>query len=366
MRFYSSIVEADVNEIIKDLKDDLSAFNGSTVLVTGASGFLMSYIVDVLLAWNEVSGARSCRVIALDNHKTGVPDRLSGYQGDKNLRFVKQDISKPFEIDEPLHWIVHGASIASPTVYRQYPLETIDANVGGTRYLLDVARHHDVRGMIVMSTSEIYGDPLPEFIPTPEDYRGNVSCTGPRACYDESKRMAETLAMTYHRLHNTPVKIIRPFNVYGPGLRLNDQRVLPDFMTQVFTDQPIELLSDGTPTRSFCYVSDAINLMIRVLASKMVGEPINVGNDEAEMSMKDLAHLVARVGAKVLDRPTIEVRLRISEDKDYLVDNPQRRCPDLTKARRTFPGWSAKIGLHEGAERVFQHIVDRKEAPQVI
>ncbi len=357
---YSAIVAEDVERLLRDLRSVLPQFDGTTALITGASGFLMSYIVETLLAWNRAGASKPCRVIALDNFKTGLPERLAHYEGAPDLVFLKHDIVEPLSIDEPVHWIVHGASIASPMVYRQFPVETIDANVNGTRHMLDLARAKDVRGIIVMSTSEIYGDPTPDFIPTPEDYRGNVSCTGPRACYDEGKRMAETLAMTWSRLHGTPVKIIRPFNVYGPGLRLNDQRVLPDFVSCVLSGKPIELLSDGAPTRSFCYITDATALMIRMLASDVSGEPLNVGNDEVEISMIGLAQAVSRIGASALGKPALQVKRAISDDKDYLIDNPQRRCPSLAKARRQFPDWTPKIGIEEGIDRYFRHVIERR------
>lgn len=360
-RFYSRVVQDDVDRMIASLGAVLPTFSGTTLLVTGAGGFLMSYIVDLVLAWNARTAGRPCRVIALDNFKTGAPERLAHLNGIENLRLLRRDVSEPLELDERVDWIVHGASIASPTVYRQFPLETISANVDGTRHILDLARRDEARGVVVMSTSEIYGDPDPHAIPTPEDYRGYVSSTGPRACYDESKRLAETLAVTYHRLYGIPTKIIRPFNVYGPGLRLDDRRVLPDFMGRVLRGQPIELLSDGVPTRSFCYVSDAIDLLTRTLAAGFAGDAINVGNDEVEISMLDLAHAVARAGAAVLRCPRIEVRQKRSEDADYLVDNPQRRCPDLTRARRLFPDWSPKIGLEEGVTRLFRHYVEKGE-----
>lgn len=362
MRFYSGVVEEDMRDLLADLAGVLPRFAGTTILVSGAGGFLMSYIVETLLAWNALDIGPPCRVIALDNFKTGVPERLAHLGGRGHFRILRHDVSHPLDLGEAVDWIVHGASIASPTVYRQFPLETIDANVGGTRHLLDLARRSGVRGVVVMSTSEIYGDPDPRFIPTPEDYRGYVSCTGPRACYDESKRMAETLAVTYHRLHGTPIKIVRPFNVYGPGLRLDDRRVLPDFMTCVLEDRPIELLSDGSPTRSFCYVSDAIALLMRTLASDFSGDAINVGNDEVEISMIDLARVVSGAGASVLGRPPIEVIHARSGDTDYLIDNPQRRCPDLTRARRLFPDWSPKVGLDKGIARFMQHLVEKARA----
>lgn len=361
LRSYSRVVQDDVDQMLTSLRRVLPAFSGTTLLVTGAGGFLMSYIVELLLAWNARNAGRPCRVVALDNFKTGVPERLAHLEGLENFRILRRDVTEPMELDDRVDWIVHGASIASPTVYRKYPLETISANVVGTQRILELARRDEARGVVVMSTSEIYGDPDRDAIPTPEDYRGYVSCTGPRACYDESKRMAETLAVTYHRLFGTPIKIIRPFNVYGPGLRLDDRRVLPDFMGCVLRNEPIELLSDGAPTRSFCYVSDAIDLLIRALAADFVGDAINVGNDEVEISMLDLAHVVARAGAAVLDRPRIEVHRKRSDDIDYLIDNPQRRCPDLTRARGLFADWSPKVRLEEGVTKLFHHYVEKSE-----
>lgn len=359
---FSSVVDEDVLGLLDDLRGELAGFSGSTVLITGAAGFLMSYLVEVLIAWNRSSTQPPCRVLALDNFKTGLPERLAHLADASDLRFITHDISQPLSIDEPIHWIVHGASIASPMVYRQFPLETMDANINGTRILLDLSRRNPIRGVMLMSTSEIYGDPDPAFIPTPETYRGFVSCTGPRACYDESKRVAETLAMTYFRLFGTPVKLIRPFNVYGPGLRLDDQRVLPDFMTRVLRNEALVLLSDGSPTRAFCYISDAISLMMRVLLAGAPGEPFNVGNDEREISMLDLARMTAKVGSEVLGRLPVAVEAAVSEDRDYLVDNPQRRLADLGKARQYFPNWSIKVSLEDGLARTFRHHLEKLSA----
>ncbi len=355
MRAGKTIFE-DCAAIATELDTRLDALNGCTVLVTGANGFLMSYLIDALVAWMDAGDGRTLKVIAVDNLLTGAPDRLEHLEDRPEIRLVNHDITQPMQLDEDVHFIVHGASVASPMFYRQYPLETIDANVGGARHMLDLARSNPVRGMLMMSTSEIYGDPQPEFIPTPETYRGLVSCTGPRACYDESKRLTETLSVVYHQEHDVPVVMIRPFNVFGPGFRLDDKRVLPDFFTSVLAGDPIVLLSDGSPTRTFCYASDATRAMLLLLANPQGGEPFNVGSDTGEISMVDLAREVALAGQQVLGGEPVSVTAGKSDDPQYLTDNPNRRCPDLTKLRGI--GWSPKVSLREGLVRTLESYRD--------
>lgn len=349
MRIVPTIRE-DAKVIAADLAQVIPSLAGSTLLVTGGQGFLCSYIVDAVAQYNEVSGKTPCRIIVMDNLSSSQGERLAHLMGRKDVRAIQHDVARPLVLDEPVHWIVHGASIASPSIYRQYPLETIDANVTGTRNLLELAAANDVRGMVILSSSEIYGDPQPEFVPTPETYRGNVSCFGPRACYDESKRMAETLCWVFHDKFGVRANCIRPFNVYGPGLRLEDKRVLPDFIKAALSDQPIVLFSDGTPTRTFCYVTDFVRGLFHVLLSGKGGEAFNVGNDQGEISMLGLAERVRLVAANVLKRPAVPVELCASADRVYLVDNPQRRCPDISKMRQSFP-WSPAVALDEGLRR---------------
>ena len=345
------IIVEDINRIVDDLGPELDALAGTTLLITGANGFLCSYLVDVVLAWNDRKKGADCKVIALDNMLTGVASRLAHHQSRPDIEFLKHDISKPLTLDGPADWIVHGASIASPIVYRKFPLETLDANVNGTRYLLDIALEKKARGMLIMSTSEIYGDPSPDMIPTPETYRGNVQCFGPRACYDESKRLSETLAYIYFTQHQVPVKMIRPFNFYGPGLRLDDQRIVPDLMNTVLNRKPITLFSDGKPTRTFCYISDAINAMLRIMLSSHIGTAFNV---EEEISMGDLARRTSAVGAKVMGGAPSPVEFKVSTDAQYMTDNPNRRSPDTRKLRAAFPQWTPKVSLDEGLERTLR------------
>ncbi len=343
------IIFDDCCAILDDLAGRLDAMAGTSLLVTGANGFLMSYLVDVVAAWNDLGRGAPVRIVALDNNATGRRERLEHLAARPDLCLVEHDITRPLAFDEPVDWIVHGASIASPSAYRRFPLETIDANVIGTRHMLELGRAHGVRGMLVMSTSEVYGDPDPAFIPTPEAYPGNVSCTGPRACYDESKRLGETLCSIYHRQFGTPIKAVRPFNVYGPGQRLDDGRLLPDLMGAALRREPFTLLSDGMATRAFCYVADEVRGMFEVLIAGQDGEAYNVGNDKTEVTIRDLAATLRDVAGP----PPIEIRFAKSPDPDYLTDNPQRRCPDITKLR-TQTGFEPQVDIKTGLERTLR------------
>lgn len=343
----TSIIREDAEQIVARVGEPLQSLAGTTIIITGAGGFLCSYLLDAIAAFNA-RAARPCRVIALDNFLVGFPDRIAHLEKDVNFRFVRHDVSQPFSADERVDWIIHGASVASPTFYRRYPLETIDVNVQGVRHLLEFSRQHDVRSLLFLSTSEIYGDPDPAAIPTPETYRGFVSCTGPRACYDESKRLGETLCATYFRLFGTPVKVVRPFNVYGPGQRLDDRRIIPDLMSAALAGGPIVLYSDGRATRAFCYIADFLVGLLLVLLSDADGEAFNVGNDE-EVSIGALAESMAHLAAP----PRIAVEYRGSPDGDYLTDNPQRRCPDLAKVR-TRLHYTPKICLVDGLSRTLR------------
>lgn len=341
------IIEQDAERVAAELAETLRPLSGSRVLVTGASGFLGSFFLDVLAAFNRTAG-EPCRIVAVDNAKVGLPARVRHLQDDRHIAFLRHDVSQPLPGDVAPDYVIHCAGIASPSIYRAFPLETIAVNVGGTHNVLELARRSGARSMLSFSSSEIYGDPDPAFVPTPETYRGNVSCTGPRACYDESKRMNETLCVTYFRSFGTPVKIIRPFNVYGPGQRIDDGRIIPDLMKAAIEGGALVLYSDGRATRSFCYVADFVTACLLVMMSNADGEPFNVGNDH-EISIGELAKMMAEVAAD----PPLAVEHRVSGDADYLVDNPQRRCPDLTKLRTT-TGWSPRVGLREGLGRTLE------------
>jgi len=362
-----SIVQSDLGYIAERLRDEFARMGKKRLLVVGGAGFLGYYLVQSVLHWNKTMGSGSPIALTVyDNYIRGVPAWLSGLADDPHLTLVKHDISKPLPSYIPdFQYIVHGGSIASPVFYRKYPIETMDSNVNGLRSLLEYAKRQGeakkpVEGFLFFSSSEIYGDPTPDSIPTPETYRGYVSCTGPRACYDESKRYGETLCVNFTQQHGLPIKVARPFNNYGPGLKITDHRVLPDFARDVFANRDIIMLSDGSPKRTFCYVADAVIGYYKVLTIGRPGEAYNVGVETPEISMAELADKVVTLGRELFGY-TGKVVKKI--DADYLVDNPERRCPIIKKAR-TELGYEPSVLVDEGLRRSMIWYSGNREAEE--
>ena len=350
------LLDKDLTHITTALRGEFARMEGSNLLITGGGGFLGYYLVQSVLFWNERrSGNRPIKVTVVENYQRGVPEWLVALTENRDLTLLEHDISRPLPSGLPeFDYIVHAAGIASPTYYRRHPIETMDTNINGLRHLLDYARSRltsssPIAGFLFYSSSEIYGDPLPHSIPTPEDYRGNVSCTGPRACYDESKRYGETLCVNFARQYGLPVRMARPFNNYGPGLKITDGRVIPDFVRDVLAGRDIVILSDGSPKRTFCYAADAIAGYYKILVKGRPGEPYNIGVETPEISMLELAERIVGLGRELFGYDGKVVRKQSSEG-DYLVDNPSRRCPIITKAR-TELGYDPLIGLDEGLRR---------------
>ena len=350
------LLTEDLETICTDLASELGEMAGGSLLVTGGGGFLGYYLVQTALHWNRTrKGRGGIDVTVYDNYMRGVPAWLEQLRGEPGLSLVRQDMIQPLPADIPhFDYIVHAAGIASPIYYRAHPIKCMDANINGLRNLLDYsvaeASHgRPVRGFLFYSSSEIYGDPALDAIPTPETYRGNVSCTGPRACYDESKRYGETLCVAFAGQHGVPVKMARPFNNYGPGLKISDGRVLPDFARDVLEGRDIVMLSDGSPRRTFCYAADAITGYYKVLVRGRPGEPYNVGIDRPEISMAQLADIVCATAAELFDYRG-RVVLGKAAQADYLVDNPNRRCPVIDKARNEL-GYQPKVLVEEGIYR---------------
>jgi nucleoside-diphosphate-sugar epimerase len=362
-----AVVQADLDYICKHLAEEFAVLSGKNLLITGGAGFLGYYLVQSVLHWNETHpDAAPIHLTIYDNYIRGIPDWLTNLSDNPNLVLVKHDITNPLPADIPdFQFIIHAASIASPTFYRKYPIETMDANVNGLRYLLEYClqqrdKGNPVEGFLFYSTSEIYGDPTPENIPTPETYRGNVSCTGPRACYDESKRYGETLCVNFALQHDLPIKTARPFNNYGPGLKITDRRVLPDFARDIFSGRDIIMLSDGSPTRTFCYITDAIVGYYKILVKGHPGEAYNIGVETPEISMANLAERVVDLARDLFDYQGKVVK-QASSDQDYLVDNPNRRCPIIDKAREHL-GYNPSITVEEGLKRSLVWYSGNREA----
>jgi dTDP-glucose 4,6-dehydratase/UDP-glucuronate decarboxylase len=272
----SSVELNDARLVYEDLEMRGLFPRDSRWLVTGASGFLGTQFLNVLRTAKE--RGLNCEIVAIDSNIRGV-NRGWYFEG---CEFLEFDITNPWPDLGTFTHILHLASIASTIYYRQFPLETLHSNYEGTKNALEVARAQGA-SLLLMSSSEIYGDPTAEFIPTMETYRGNVSSIGPRACYDEGKRVMETLAWIYSNQHKMNISIARPFNFYGPGMRLDDGRVLPDIFNSVVSGSDIVLYSDGKPTRSFCYVSDAIQGLLEMVLSDRSWKLYNVGKSKTEI-----------------------------------------------------------------------------------
>jgi dTDP-glucose 4,6-dehydratase/UDP-glucuronate decarboxylase len=350
------LLNEDLEVVCRDLDFEFGKLAGKRLLITGGGGFLGYYLVQAALHWNRTRASRGIiSVTVYDNYFRGVPAWLEGLRRDPNLTLVKQNMIEPLPKDMGhFDWIIHAAGIASPIYYRIHPLECIDANINGLRNLLDYAvaeakAKRPIEGFLFYSSSEIYGDPSPDAIPTPETYRGLVSCTGPRACYDESKRLGETLCVVYASHHGVPVRMARPFNNYGPGLKITDGRVLPDFARNVLNGEDIVMLSDGSPKRTFCYATDAITGYYKILVRGHNGEAYNIGIEKPEISMATLARLVTDT-ARELFGYNGKVVLGKAKQEDYLIDNPNRRCPIVTKAREHL-GYDPKVLPEEGIYR---------------
>ncbi len=333
------VVDSDIAEIVEFLGEQAQTFSGKTILLTGGGGFLGRYFTAVFARLNETVLKEPAELVMLDNLITG---RRNGDEHE-HCRFVQHDVIKPYRHDEPLHFIIHAAGIASPFHYRAYPLETLEVATIGTRNMLELAREHDAR-LLFFSSSEIYGDPDPAHVPTPESYRGNVSTQGPRACYDESKRLGETLVYVFHSYHGVHANAVRPFNVYGPGMGEADYRVLPNFASRIKAGRPISIYGTGRQTRTFCYASDALNGFLRILCKGVPGETYNIGNPKPEISMVELVERVQKALGRKVDWSLIEY------PDSYPTDEPNRRCPDIRKAR-TQLDFQPQIGLDDGLVR---------------
>ena len=329
---------------------------GSTIIMTGCGGFLGYYFMHFFA--HNADELQIEKIVGLDNFLTGTRDWLEDLakENDKvvlrEFNVITDDIANVPEAEQA-NLIVHGASIASPIFYRIYPEETIDANVTGLRKMLDFYKTRSIDGFLFFSSSEIYGDPFPEYIPTNEEYRGNVTTMGPRACYDEAKRFGETLCYIFNQKYQMPISIARPFNNFGPGMNINDKRLPADFAKAVHEGRDLVMFSNGKPTRTFCYIADSITGYLKVLLYGKL-EAFNIGIAKPEISVADFADLFAKKAREIYDYQG-KVRFDISDDEEYMTDNPNRRCPDISKAQKVL-GYDPKIEVEEGIGRYLEFL----------
>jgi dTDP-glucose 4,6-dehydratase len=310
------------------------------ILIAGAAGFIGSHMCERLLAEGH-------EVVAVDNFLTGREENVAHLHSRPHFRLIRHDITRPLPIDGKLDAVINMASPASPKDYLEHPIETLDVGSAGTRNLLELARAHSAVSLLT-STSECYGDPLVH--PQTESYWGNVNPVGPRSCYDESKRFAEALTMAFHRTYRMRTSIARIFNTYGPRMKLDDGRVVPAFIGQALRGAPLTIFGDGSQTRSFCYVSDMVDGLYRLMLS---GEayPVNLGNP-VEMTIREFAEKICRLtgsASGIVARPLPE-------------DDPKQRQPDISKARRLL-GWEPRVTLDEGLRLTIEHFRNRPECP---
>jgi dTDP-glucose 4,6-dehydratase len=304
-------------------------------LVTGGAGFLGSHLCEYLLN-------KGHEVVCMDNLITGSKDNISGIKSEK-FQFIKHNVSEYIDLDGDLDYILHFASPASPIDYLELPIQTLKVGALGTHNALGLAKAKNAV-FFLASTSEVYGDPLVH--PQPEDYWGNVNPIGPRGVYDEAKRFAEAITMAYHRTHGIDTKIVRIFNTYGPRMRVNDGRAIPNFLKQALTGTDITVYGEGSQTRSFCYVSDLIEGIYRLLTSDQ-NDPVNIGNPK-EMTIKEMADKILQATnseSKIISVPLPE-------------DDPKVRRPDITRAKKHL-NWGPVVGLDEGLQSTLKYFKEQ-------
>ncbi len=303
-----------------------------TTVVTGGAGFLGSHLCDRLIAEGH-------RVICVDNFLTGRPRNIAHLKNRSDFLLIEHDVSRYIDVSEPVDYVLHFASPASPIDYLELPIQTLKVGSLGTHNTLGLAKAKGAR-LLLASTSEVYGDPLVH--PQPESYWGNVNPVGPRGVYDEAKRFAEAMVMAYHRYHGVDTRIVRIFNTYGPRMRPRDGRVVPAFIQQALTGEPLTVFGDGSQTRSFCYVDDLIEGIYRLLMSDRT-EPTNVGNPREMTILQFAEHIVELTGGK----STIEYR-------PLPVDDPKTRQPDISMARQHL-SWEPRVPLDEGLGKTVEY-----------
>lgn len=340
-----AIVDQDVADILSQLGASLDLLDGATIVVTGASGMLGGYIADVAAALNPLGILRSpCTLHLASRQPPSAEGRLGHLIGRADVHFIVGDATAPGALPEHADVLVHAASPASPRDYIADPVGTLDANSRYLHALLELARASGARAFLYISSSEIYGNPSPAAIPTPETHVGCVDPQSPRSCYVEGKRFGEALSIAFHRQYGLPVSIVRPFHVHGPGLRLTDGRVVADLIQAGLQQTPFTLSSDGRATRCYGYISDATVGLLAALLDNPRGETFNIGVDEPETTILELATMVAELTGAPAPRASSD------PVPSHLAEAPNRSRPDLSKARALL-GYAPRVSLRDGLSR---------------
>jgi len=331
----------DILDIVKNLSIDNDKLENKNILLTGGFGFIGKYILEVLILLRDTQNT-TFNIFVVDNFITSQESSLNYYKN-KNISCINGDINKPLDLKMKFDTIICLAGIASPYYYNKFPLETLNVSINGVLNMFEL-KHDENTKIIFFSSSEIYGDPPINEIPTKETYRGNVTSIGPRACYDESKRVGETICYIQNEKYKRKTAIIRPFNVYGPGMNLNDYRIIPNITRSVLKNEELLIYDTGKQTRTYCYVSDAIIGFMKVFFKDENFGVYNIGNDSGEISVLDLVKkteqvINEKINYKITDYP-----------KEYPADQPNRRCPDIEKAKINL-GYVPKINLNLGLQK---------------
>jgi len=337
-------INKDIEEIIENSKSELLGLNNKHILLTGGNGFLGKYFTKTIDTFNY-NHKKNIKLTNIDNFITS-KNNFSKSIRSKNIKFIKADAGKKINIKGKVDIIIHAAGIASPFYYRAKPLETLDVAVNGLRNILEIAKNKKSK-VLFFSSSEIYGDPDIREIPIKETYRGYVNTMGPRACYDEGKRLGETLCYIYNQKYKLHTNIVRPFNIYGPGMQEKDYRVLPNFASLIKRGKSIKIYGTGKQTRTFCYITDALNGFFKILIKGRSGEAYNIGNPKPEISMIGLHKL----SEKVLNKK-IKMQ-KIKYPQTYPADEPRRRCPSIDKANLHL-SYHPKIDLNKGLKKFYE------------
>jgi dTDP-glucose 4,6-dehydratase/UDP-glucuronate decarboxylase len=344
------IIQEDIEEIVSEFRDPLKNLEGKTILIAGANGMIPSYIVDVITEFNKTLD-NPAKLILYNKNKTDKTSRLGYLLKNPLIKFVEQDVGNSFKIKEKVDIILHAASRANPISFKKEPIDTLDSNVNGTRTFLNYAKKNKIEQFLFFSSSEVYGNPPEENIPTREDYFGNVNSLGEMACYSEAKRFSETLCVSFFKQYGIPIKLLRIFQTFGPGLRNDGKTIANIFLTGIKKGEII-LRDPGLSKRSFSYVSDTTRGILSVMFKGKIGEAYNIGNDENYLSIIELAEKI---------KDTLKIKSEINYPLEYTSDKEriQNRMPYINKLKNL--GFSPKINLEEGLRKLRDYYYEKEE-----